>query len=166
MGIVSFITLVSVVLLAVLSVLCIVTANATNATAQRQATSARAQYALDSAGQRCLAAVDGYLAQSVAAGDSASQAVARVLADADGSLAAAGNAAEGTSLSSLSQGAGNTLELAFAHTDGRTLQVVLSISDDLKYSVDAWQTATVKTDSTDALWSGANGQASGTDAAR
>lgn len=165
MGIVSFITLVSVVLLAVLSVLCIVTANATDATAQRQATSTRAQYALDSAAQRCLSAVDGYLAQGTSAGESASQAVARVLADADGTLSAAGNTTDGITLSSTTQASDNTFELVFSHTDGRTLQVVLSISDDLAYSIDAWQTATVKTDSADALWSGSNGQASSTDTA-
>lgn len=161
MGIVSFITLVSVLLLAVLSVLCIVTANASRATAQRQASSIADLYTADSAGQRCLAAIDGYLAESKQVGESAQAAVKRVAADLDGTLAQAmapdgDTASEGLTYSLA--GDGRTLDLVITHQDGRVLQAALSVDDDLDCVIDAWKTSTTQASSSDALWS-----SSGTD---
>ncbi len=157
MGIVSFITLVSILLLAVLSVLCIVTANATNATAERQASSTTGLYAVDSAGQRCLAAIDGYLAQSKEAGESAQAAVKRITSDADGTLAGAVKAAgqDDEALTYTVDGSDATIELVIAHRDGRKLHATIAVGDDLESSANTWKTSTTQTVSSSSLWSGA-----------
>ncbi len=166
MGIVSFITLVSVLLLAVLSVLCIVTANATSATAQRQAESVAGLYATDAEGQRFLAAVDSYLAQSKEAGESAQAAVKRIVADTDGTLtdamAQGGGAEQGNgetgaqALTYSFTGEGRTLDLVITHRDGRVLQASVSINDELEYVIDAWTTSTAQAGSSEALWGGSS----------
>lgn len=161
MGIVSFITLVSVLLLAVLSVLCVTTANASRATAQRQAASADALYEVDAAGQRALAAVDGYLAQSRANGEKPAEAVARIAADVEGTLAAAAQDGQSVAVSAPSGTAGVAeIDLAIDNDAGHELDAKLTINNDLSYSVAAWKTSVApsETESTSGLWGGTSNQ--------
>lgn len=158
MGTVSFITLVSVILLAILSVLCVTTASASRATAERQAWSTSSLYEVDAAGQRALAAIDGYLAQSQQGGEKPSEAVTRIVADGAGTFAATANEGQ-TATVAASSTASDELDLTTT-ADGHELDAKLRVNADLSYTILAWKSSPTPEESGDAtgLWGGASSQ--------
>ena len=158
-GPISLFTLIIILCLAVLAVLSITTARAELSITERQAATTTETYQLEVQGQEFVAAVDGALASG---GETALEAVLAeygiaVTAAPAGDAAAAGAVpAAGTTISDDDGGAGaitvsgtfdgELISATFAMDSGRTLAVVLRVSNNDTYTIEQWKTTTQWTD--------------------
>jgi hypothetical protein len=149
-GPISLFTLVAVVCLAVMSVLVVTTSRAMYTMAQLQASSTTDGYAAESAAQEFLSGVDAALASSHAGGKSAAiSAVGSALPSLESQAQAEGVT---TSAETTTDG----ITATFSTSEGRKLEVVLSVGDDARYKISKWKlTAEQNDDGTgETLWSG------------
>lgn len=174
-GPISLFTLIIILCLAVLAVLSITTARAELSITERQAATTTETYQLEVQGQEFVAAVDGALAsggETALEAVLAEYGIAVTAAPAGDAAAAgavpAGEAIEdetpsggtvpaaGTTISDDDGGAGATtvsgtfdgelISAMFAMDSGRTLAVVLRVSNNDTYTIEQWKTTTQWTD--------------------
>ena len=141
MGPITLIALVVILCMAVLAVLAVTTSQANYTQALRQSESIAATYANEKSGQELLAQVDACLAEVAQEGGSVQDA-----------LMALKSVLPSTAVTS-----GKTVRVAFATNTGHTLNITLSINDDLTYTITKWKSSTEWDESyleTDTLWSG------------
>ncbi len=148
-GPLSLLTLVSVLLLAVLAVLCITTTNAAGALSRRQATAATETYAVDSCGQALVAAIDEVIAS--ADGNAADAVSAKLGSVQERALELAGT----TDVELSATMDGSDVSFTASAPDGRTLNGVVSVSDD-GYTITSWKMTTTQPDSQESLWAGSD----------
>ena len=160
-GPISLFTLI-IICLAVLAVLSITTARAELSITERQAATTTETYQLEVQGQEFVAAVDGALASG---GETALEAVLAeygiaVTAAPAGDAAAAGAVPAGEAIedetpsggtvpaagTTISDDDGELISATFAMDSGRTLAVVLRVSNNDTYTIEQWKTTTQWTD--------------------
>lgn len=174
-GPISLFTLIIILCLAVLAVLSITTARAELSITERQAATTTETYQLEVQGQEFVAAVDGALASggetaleavlaeygiavtAAPAGDAAAAgAVPAGEAIEDETSSGGTTSAAGTTISDDDGGAGaitvsgafdgELISATFAMDSGRTLAVVLRVSNNDTYTIEQWKTTTQWTD--------------------
>ena len=150
-GPVSMFTLIAIVCLAVLAVLAVTTANASYNMAKLQANSMTQQYAAEDAAQRFVALVDQQSRGTTGTAETRAAAVAENL---DAIIARAQEQAAGK-ISVTAQVSGTDVSAQFACSNGRKLEIVLTILTDGNYQIRQWDlTATKNEAQNDDLWSG------------
>ena len=154
-GPVSVFALVVILGLAVLAVLSAATAHASYTEAQAQANFTRSAYVNDAAAAQALADIDAALADAASAreattldaewGDAAATSSTSA-PDLNAAMAAIsavlpqGQVADGCTAESSVDGA--SVHMTFSTEDGRTLDVELTVRDDLTYSLERWAVTT------------------------
>lgn len=139
-GPVSLFTLIILLSLAVLSVLTLSTAQAAYTSATKQASFADDLYQNEIAGNDLLTLVDTELKAASEQGKSRAQAL---------------NALE-SSLPEYAQVEGNEIQAQITAESGRNLTIILTISNDLRYSVSSWKATTEwHVEDNETLWLGA-----------
>ena len=174
-GPISLFTLIIILCLAVLAVLSITTARAELSITERQAATTTETYQLEVQGQEFVAAVDGALASggetaleavlaeygiavtAAPAGDAAAAGAVPAGEAIEDETSSGGTAsAAGTTISDDDEGAGaitvsgtfdgELISATFAMDSGRTLAVVLRVSNNDTYTIEQWKTTTQWTD--------------------
>lgn len=174
-GPISLFTLIIILCLAVLAVLSITTARAELSITERQAATTTETYQLEVQGQEFVAAVDGALASggetaleavlaeygiavtAAPAGDAAAAGAVPAGEAIEDETSSGGTAsAAGTTISDDDGGAGaitvsgafdgELISATFAMDSGRTLAVVLRVSNNDTYTIEQWKTTTQWTD--------------------
>ena len=153
-GPISFLVLISVIMLAVMAVLCLTTARASYVMADRQTTTVTNTYALDTVGQRMVAQVDAGLATQRAAEASLEDALAYLNANA-GLLSSTALRNSGTDgLTATASVQNNQVLLTVSASEGRMLSAVLTINENLTYSITDWKMSVTQEQTQESLWSG------------
>ena len=153
-GPISLFTLIIILGLAVLAVLSLTTARAELSITERQAQTTTETYALETAGQEFVAAVDAALAEG---GSSALDEVLSTYGVTEAAADAEATADEGGSLMVIECPAGDPVTVTgsfdgslitatFSLESGRTLAVALRINDNDTYRIEQWKMTTQWTD--------------------
>lgn len=165
MGPISLFALVIIICLAVMAMLALVTAHAALVRSERQASSVRALYANERAGQELLAEIDEELADLRAAGashDEALEQLSRSLPKlaTDASIAAATGSSEderavpAVEIASV-DGSTSSVSARFVTDGARALDIQIAVTEDLGCRVLSWKASALWTeDTSDTVWKG------------
>lgn len=150
-GPVSMFTLIAIICLSVLAVLSVTTANASFNMARLQADSMTQQYAAEDAAQKFVAAVDQQSRATAGAAETRATAVAGTLEATIWKL----QQETASTVTISAQVVGSDVQAQFACSNGRTLEIIMTILNDGNYQIKQWNMTAAKNNAqSENLWSG------------
>lgn len=156
-GPISVITLISILMLAVLTLLCLATTRANYTMAQRQSAATTQAYVLDACAQDIVSEIDDELqsaGSATAAASAISENAASVAQAAIALLETQG--IDAGDLTAEVQVQGTQIAINVAQAGERELNAIVTLNDNLTYTINSWKTSTIWQSEDQTLWSGSS----------